>query len=201
MKTGRTVTRFMLESVNACWHQLDEFQGRFGDKVKVTRKMCESVAQIFDWNYAGTRLLSHEGTRKFARDRAPFQKQFDYHSALLLKDLESKRAPLRERFEYERTMLHSEYKPRIAALWDEYDQHRQYMQSDPKHHELARTIEEQQIIPLTNEYESKLTTLESKYIQDCKPLIGAYNQQLAPLTTAYNRQLAILFWKWYNNEI
>lgn len=73
------ITIEMLEQANACAEQRDEFELRFGDSVRVTQRRAVSVAGVFDWGFAATKLLSKAQRAEYYRVTAPARTE--YHRA------------------------------------------------------------------------------------------------------------------------
>lgn len=79
------ITFLQLLRAGACGPARDEFEARFGKGVEVTSELCESVAERFDWVWAGSNLLHNPGRRHFFNVvgealRAPSER--DYHKVL-----------------------------------------------------------------------------------------------------------------------
>lgn len=90
MKTGRLITLKMLEDAEACSSQIKEFKERFGDSVKVTKELCLSVVEVFDWQFAARHFLSDTGRIHYYCQRVPLWEEyklkrtsFSHHSASL----------------------------------------------------------------------------------------------------------------------
>jgi hypothetical protein len=67
----RTLKLSQLIAANACQWQVDKFRARFGEFVEVTRELCESVANEFDFDWAAANLLSAPARAKYKRVAAP----------------------------------------------------------------------------------------------------------------------------------
>ena len=67
----RTLTLRTLIDKGACSEQVELFRVRFGKSVHVTQRLCVSVADAFDWNWAALHLLSKPAWAEFERVTAP----------------------------------------------------------------------------------------------------------------------------------
>ena len=54
----RTLSLKRLVELGACSNQCRIFEERFGKSVRVTPGLCVRVAQVFDWDWAASHLLS-----------------------------------------------------------------------------------------------------------------------------------------------
>ena len=51
---SRTLTLQTLIDKGACSEQVELFRAKFGESVRVTQRLCVSVADAFDWDWATT---------------------------------------------------------------------------------------------------------------------------------------------------
>lgn len=119
MKTGRTFTLKMLEDAEACPDQIGEFKKRFGNEVKVTESLCESVGSVFYWPYAICKFLS-----------PPAKKQcIEQFIALWDRCKQSIELKNREAFDKHAAVWHAHYHDNLSwnaanyqssVLWKEY---------------------------------------------------------------------------------
>ena len=54
----------------ACAEQVELFRKLYGDKVRVTQKLCVAVADKFSFDWAATKLLSASAGAEYERDMA-----------------------------------------------------------------------------------------------------------------------------------
>ena len=64
---SRTLTLQTLIDKGACYAQVELFRAKFGESVRVTQRLCVSVADAFDWNWAARHLLSKPAQAKYGR--------------------------------------------------------------------------------------------------------------------------------------
>ena len=107
---SRALTLQTLIDKGACSKQVELFRVRFGKSVHVTQRLCVSVADAFDWNWAARHLLSKPARAECRRVTAPARAEYERVRAAAL--AEYKRVTAATRAEYERV---------TAAAWAEYD--------------------------------------------------------------------------------
>ena len=61
------LTLSTLRNANACAGQVRKFKRRFGESVDVTEDLCASVATVFDWTWAVSRLLPPTAWAEYER--------------------------------------------------------------------------------------------------------------------------------------
>ena len=99
---SRTLTLQTLIDKGACYAQVELFRAKFGESVRVTQRLCVSVADAFDWNWAARHLLSKPARAECGRVTAPARAEYERVTA-----------PARaERAEYERVT-----EPAGAEYW------------------------------------------------------------------------------------
>jgi len=55
-----------LTKLKACNEQVQEFKKLFGDStVEITKELCLKHAQVFNWNWAATNLLTKDGYKAY----------------------------------------------------------------------------------------------------------------------------------------
>ena len=64
------ITLKQLADAKACREQRELFARTFGKSVEVTRELCVSVADKFDFEWAATHLLSAQALAEYKRDKA-----------------------------------------------------------------------------------------------------------------------------------
>lgn len=102
------ITLQLLRAHNACADQRDEFAVRCPDGVDVTPDECERVADVYNWDWAGARLLPPALRAEYARERAALRAEY-----------ERERAPLWAEYERNAVLL-SDYTQRQRALLAEF---------------------------------------------------------------------------------
>ena len=60
----------------ACAEQVELFRKLYGDKVRVTQKLCVAVADKFSFDWAATKLLSASVWAEYERDMAPAEAEY-----------------------------------------------------------------------------------------------------------------------------
>ena len=66
----RTLVQTLIDK-GACYAQVELFRAKFGESVRVTQRLCVSVADAFDWNWAAGHLLSKPAWAEYERVTAP----------------------------------------------------------------------------------------------------------------------------------
>ena len=79
---NKTLTLAKLKELNACQSQVDLFERKFGSSVRVTQKLCASVAGEFDFIWAARHLLSAPAWAECDRVTAPARAECDRVTAL-----------------------------------------------------------------------------------------------------------------------
>jgi hypothetical protein len=67
---SRTLTLKTLIDKGACDAQVELFRAKFGESVRVTQRLCVSVVDAFDWNWAARHLLSAPALAEYRRVKA-----------------------------------------------------------------------------------------------------------------------------------
>ncbi len=67
----RTLTLQTLIDKGACSEQVELFRATFGESVRVTQRLCVSVADAFSWPWAARHLLSAPASAEYERVTAP----------------------------------------------------------------------------------------------------------------------------------
>ena len=117
---SRTLTLQTLIDKGACSEQVELFRVRFGKSVRVTQRLCVSVAYAFDWNWAAQHLLSRPARAEY--QRAAAAAWAEYARVLAPARAEYQRATAPAAAEYERVTAPAwaEYARVVAAAWAEY---------------------------------------------------------------------------------
>lgn len=108
--TAPAITYAQLKANDACKGQLALFKRKFDDSVVVTVELAESVADLFDWDWAARYLLDAPAWAEYIRATAPARAEYERAKADAW--VEYKRATADPRAEYERA---------DAATWAEYE--------------------------------------------------------------------------------
>ena len=74
---SRTLTLQTLIDKGACYAQVELFRAKFGESVRVTQRLCVSVADAFDWNWAARHLLSKPARAEYERVTAPARAEYE----------------------------------------------------------------------------------------------------------------------------
>ncbi len=74
---SRTLTLQTLIDKGACYAQVELFRSRFGTSVRVTQRLCVSVAGTFVWNWAARHLLSKPASAEYGRVTAPARAEYE----------------------------------------------------------------------------------------------------------------------------
>ena len=107
---SRTLTIQTLIGKGACPEQVELFRAKFGESVRVTQRLCVSVADAFAWNWAAQHLLSTLAWAEYVRVKAPAQAKYERVEAAAWAEYGRVTAPAWP--EYERVR---------AAAWAEYE--------------------------------------------------------------------------------
>lgn len=73
---SRYITLQQLIDAGACEWSCRLFQAKFGKRVRVTQKLCRTVAQYFSWDGAAVRLLSNAALAEYRRLIAPERQRY-----------------------------------------------------------------------------------------------------------------------------
>ena len=74
---SRTLTLQTLIDKGACSEQVELFRTRFGTSVRVTQRLCVSVADAFAWGWAAQHLLSAPAWAEYVRVNAAAQAEHE----------------------------------------------------------------------------------------------------------------------------
>ncbi len=73
----RTLTLQTLIDKGACSEQVELFRSKFGTSVRVTQRLCVSVAYAFAWGWAARHLLSKPARAEYERVKAAALAEYD----------------------------------------------------------------------------------------------------------------------------
>jgi hypothetical protein len=73
---SRTLTLQILIDKGACLEQVELFRAKFGTSVRVTQRLCVSVADAFAWDWAAQHLLSAPAWAEYVRVKAPARAEY-----------------------------------------------------------------------------------------------------------------------------
>ena len=74
---SRVLTVQTLIDKGACSSQVELFRSMFGEQVRVTQKLCASVADKFDFIWAASHLLSAPALAEYERACAPARAEYE----------------------------------------------------------------------------------------------------------------------------
>jgi hypothetical protein len=95
---------------NACSGQTKLFKKMFGNSVRVTEKLCLSVADKFNFSWAARNLLTPEALAEYCRVTAPALAEYDRVTASAWAEYDRVAAP-----------AWAEYCRVAMPVWAEYD--------------------------------------------------------------------------------
>jgi cell division septum initiation protein DivIVA len=108
-----------LRAKNACAGQLAEFRARFGDSVDVTPGLCESVAPVFNWDWAARNLLTASARAEYERVRAAALAEYERVTASAWAEYERVTAPALAEYERVRASAWAEHQRARARAFGE----------------------------------------------------------------------------------
>ena len=92
---SRTLTIQTLIDEGACYTQVELFRAKFGTSVRVTQRLCVSVADVFAWDWAAEHLLSTPAWFEYERVTAPARAEYDRAIVAAWAEYERVKAPAR----------------------------------------------------------------------------------------------------------
>ena len=93
MTPSRPLLLSTLVANDACRAQTDLFRQLFGESVEITEELCASVADKFDWRWAGRYLLSPVAAADYERVRAHASAEYERVRATAGAEYERAEAP------------------------------------------------------------------------------------------------------------
>ena len=121
MKTSRSLTLAQLVAANACKHQRNLFAKLFGESVEVTEALCVEHVATFDWDWAGSHLLSAPAWAECDKARAAARAEYDKACAAARAECDKACAPARAEYDKARAPAWTEYDKARAPAWTEYE--------------------------------------------------------------------------------
>jgi hypothetical protein len=90
---SRVLKLATLVELGACKSQTDLFKEKFGESVRVTEKLCEKVAALFNFDWAARHLLTAQACAEYERVRALARAEYERVTAQARAEYERVRAP------------------------------------------------------------------------------------------------------------
>lgn len=116
-----TLTLDTLRRLGACSGQTDLFQKHFGNTVEVTPELCESVAGIFDWNWAARYLLQDQARAEYYRVRGQAQAEYNRVRAQACAEYDRVTAQARAEYDLVTAQAYAKYFRVTDQAWAEYN--------------------------------------------------------------------------------
>ena len=110
-----------LVELGACESQTGLFKEKFGESVRVTEKLCEKVAALFDLNWAARHLLTAPARAEYERVRAPACAEYERVRAQACAQFERVRAPACAEYERVRAPACAQYERVRAPARAQYE--------------------------------------------------------------------------------
>lgn len=131
MKVDKTITREMMELMSVPSEQIDESKFRFGDDIEFTKELCESAAQVFNWDIVADHFLNSRERKmyfvqnetlmkKYFQNVTPFWDSYSHQHALLSITLGKQR----DAYEAQNESLWKELRSQIAPMLEQYNRQR-----------------------------------------------------------------------------
>ena len=119
----KTLTLARLQALNACRDQQDAFAAICGDnpRVVITRELCASHAQVFDWYWASGKLLTPVQRKAYKGATALAQKAYDDATAPAFKAYGDARALAQKTYDATRARAQNAYTDARAPARKTYD--------------------------------------------------------------------------------
>jgi len=111
------ITLQQLIDADACADQRYLFKQKFGDSVEVTRELCISVADVFDWSWAAQHFLSAPALKVYHETYASAWNVYDETCAPALKVYDETRAQAWKVYNETRAPAWKVYDETCAAMF------------------------------------------------------------------------------------
>src|SRR3990167_318597 len=106
----KTLTIKQLKAQHACANQVALFHKQFGNSTTVTVAKCRKVADLFDWSWAASHLLSFPAYADYSAKLTPINADYNAKLASINADYNAKLAP-----------IYADYYAKLAPIYADYD--------------------------------------------------------------------------------
>lgn len=175
----RTLTLAQLIEHKACENEVNLFKEHFGKSVIVTEELAVSLADVFDFSWAGRRLLSKAAQIEFERARVLASTVCAEAHGPAQAEYSKVTRPAQAERDRECTSAWVEYRRVCGLCWVKYS-------------EVCDAAK--------REYTSARESAWVKYERAVKPAVAEYDKVCLPARAEHDKVCAVTFAKLYNAD-